>query len=41
MTKTSTLRRFRLIVVGGAKARTNDNTGGPDVEEDKSPYRAG
>ena len=31
-------RQFRLIPVGGAKARTNDQTSGEQRELDKSPY---
>jgi len=41
MTQTNSLRRFRILVAGGGKARTNDNSGGPDLEEDKSPYTVG
>lgn len=29
---------FRLIDVGGAKSRTNDDTGGEERELDKSPF---
>lgn len=31
-------QQFRLIDVGGAKSRTNDDTGGDERELDKSPY---
>lgn len=39
MTKQINPRRFRILVVGGAKARTNDQTSGENREEDKSPYQ--
>lgn len=31
-------QQFRLIDVGGAKSRTNDDTFGDERELDKSPY---
>ena len=37
MTTSNTLR---LLPTGGAKARTNDDSGGPDFELDKSKYTA-
>lgn len=41
MTATSKLRQFRVLPMGGAKARTNDNSGGDDVEINQKPYLAG
>lgn len=40
MTKLFNLRRFRILTVGGAKACTNDASGGPDFEENLSKYTA-
>lgn len=39
MTKRNNPRRFRILVVGGAKARTNDQTSGENLEQDKSHYQ--
>jgi hypothetical protein len=39
MTKQINPQRFRILVVGGAKARTNDQTSGENVEQDKSKYQ--
>jgi hypothetical protein len=41
MTTTKTLRQFRILPMGGAKARTNDNSGGDDTELNQKPYKAG
>ena len=32
---------FRIIQLGGVKARTNDNTGGDDREINLRPYSVG
>ncbi len=40
MKKQSNLRRFRILSVGGAKARTNDNSGGPNFEDAVHRYTA-
>jgi hypothetical protein len=40
MTKQTNSRSFRLLTLGGAKARTNDASGGNDRELDKSRYTA-
>jgi hypothetical protein len=39
MTKQTNARRFRILIVGGAKARTNDQTSGENLEADKSEYQ--
>jgi hypothetical protein len=38
MTKLFSLRRFRILALGGAKAQTNDNTDGPYFEENLASY---
>jgi hypothetical protein len=35
MTKLFNLRGFRLLLIGGAKAFTNDDSGGEDIEFDE------
>jgi hypothetical protein len=41
MSKPTPVRSVRLLPVGGAKARTNDNTGGPNFEDALNRYQAG
>jgi hypothetical protein len=38
MTNLLNLQSFRLLAVGGAKASTNDDSGGPDIEHDQVRY---
>ena len=38
MTSLFNLQSFRLLAVGGAKASTNDDSGGPDIEHDQVRY---
>ena len=41
MTTLFNLRSFRLLALGGAKASTNDDSGGPDIEHDQVRYTVG